>query len=168
MNVRALERADLDDALQLWQRTEHLGRVPREEVEGVLDHDPGLVLAAEWEGRLVGVVLGTFDGRRGWIQRLAVVPELRRTGVARALVDELERRLRARGCVQVNLLVFDDNEAGRAFWEHLGYEGTERLVMYRRRIDDPDGDRAADPVSGGPEDRGARCPGSASRPPDAC
>jgi len=134
MNVRTLQPTDLHDALCLWQRTEHLAPVTREEVEGVLEHDAGLVLVAERDDRLVGVVLGTYDGRRGWIQRLAVDGQARRGGVAKSLIEELERRLVERGCTQVNLLVFDDNQAGRTFWEQVGYEGTERLVMYRRRL----------------------------------
>ena len=136
MNVRTLQPSDLDAALRLWQRTEHLATVTREEVEGVLDHDAGLVLVAERDDRLVGVVLGTYDGRRGWIQRLAVDAEARRGGVAKTLIEELERRLVERGCTQVNLLVFDDNQTGRTFWEQIGYQGTERLVMYRRRLDE--------------------------------
>lgn len=146
MNVRTLQPGDLESALALWQRTENIAPVTRDEVDGVLAHDPGLVLAAEQDGRLVGVVLGTYDGRRGWIQRLAVDPERRRGGVARALVAELERRLVERGCRQVNLLVFDHNHGGRAFWEGVGYEGSDRIVMYRRRLDEHAS--AADPASG--------------------
>lgn len=56
--------------------------------------------------------------------------------MAKALIEELERRLVERGCTQVNLLVFDDNQTGRSFWEQVGYQGTERLVMYRRRLDE--------------------------------
>ncbi|MFB9234885.1 GNAT family N-acetyltransferase [Plantactinospora siamensis] len=72
-------------------------------------------------GSLVGVVLGTFDGRRGWILRLAVPPTHRRRGVASLLVDELEGRFRRLGCPRVNLLVMPDNAAGLRFWQALGY-----------------------------------------------
>jgi ribosomal protein S18 acetylase RimI-like enzyme len=135
MHVRPLTTADLDDALGLWARTEHLASVPREEVEGLLAHDGDLVLCAEQDGEVVGVVLGSYDGRRGWIQRLAVDPERRGAGIGRALVDELQQQLAARGCVQVNLLVFGDNQAGRRFWEQLGYDGFDDIVMFRRRLD---------------------------------
>lgn len=161
MNVRTLRTDDLDAALALWEATEHLGRVPRDEVESVMAFDGGLVLAAEHDGWLVGVVLGTYDGRRGWIQRLAVEPAHRRSGVARSLIVELERRLLERGCQQVNLLVFDHNVVGRVFWEGLGYEGTEQLVMYRRRLDD---DAPAAYPAGGGVRHAAREPGE----PDLC
>ncbi|WP_410819060.1 GNAT family N-acetyltransferase [Micromonospora sp. 050-3] len=70
---------------------------------------------------MCGVVMGTFDGRRGWILRLAVHPQHRRRGIATRLVAELEVRLRRIGCPRVNLLVLPDNAAGLAFWQRLGY-----------------------------------------------
>lgn len=143
MRTRPLSDPDLDAALALWARSEHLGPVPRAEVEQLRAFDPELVLVADLDGEVVGVVLGSFDGRRGWINRLAVDPSVRRRGVGRALVRELERRLAARGCVQVNLLVFDDNDGGRALWRELGYGELERVVLCSRRLDDPAAGRAS-------------------------
>jgi ribosomal protein S18 acetylase RimI-like enzyme len=147
MRVHPLTHDDLAAALELWARTEHLGPVPRAEVESLLGADPDLVLAAHHEGVLVGVVLGSYDGRRGWINRLAVDAAHRRRGVAAVLLAELEERLRARGCVQVNLLVFSDNRTGRAFWERHGYDGTEEVALYHRRLD---GTSASAGASSGP------------------
>jgi len=77
---------------------------------------------AECEGRLAGVVIGAWDGRRGWLHHLAVDPGFRRRGIGSALVREVETRLRARGCLKVNLLVFADNSEARAFYRRLGYD----------------------------------------------
>jgi GNAT superfamily N-acetyltransferase len=52
-----------------------------------------------------GDEIGTFDGRRGWLNRLATSPDRRGKGIATALVRDLERRLLAKGCVKINLLV---------------------------------------------------------------
>ena len=67
------------------------------------------------------MVLGTFDGRRGWILRLAVDPAHRRRGIASRLVGELETRFAALGCPRVNLLVMPDNVEALRFWQALGY-----------------------------------------------
>lgn len=136
MDIRTLTTEDLDAALELWARTEQLGTVTRAEVEGLLAHDAELVLAAVDGDVLVGVVLGSYDGRRGWINRLAVDGGVRRQGVGRALIAELEHRLAARGCVRVNLLVFSGNDAGRGLWETLGYGTTEDVVLYGRALSD--------------------------------
>lgn len=134
MIVRTLTDADLDAVTALWEATEHLGSVPAADVARVRAATPELVLVAEDDGEVVGVVLGSDDGRRGWISRLAVWPSHRRRGVGRALVAELERRLAARGCPQVNLLVLAGNDGGRATWDALGYESTDDVVLYRRKL----------------------------------
>ena len=74
-------------------------------------------MAETGAGGIVGVVLGTYDGRRGWILRLAVHPDQRRQGFATRLVQEVERRLAALGCPRVNLHRLPDNAAGLSFWQ---------------------------------------------------
>lgn len=96
--------------------------VPEAELRATLAHGSGsLLVAVDSRGDIVGVVLGTFDGRRGWIFRLAVHSGSRRGGVARALITELEMRLAAAGAARVNLLVLPDNVDGLRFWQRLGY-----------------------------------------------
>ncbi|MFU8841291.1 MAG: GNAT family N-acetyltransferase [Nitriliruptoraceae bacterium] len=135
MRIRTLLDGDLPAAHALWAVTDHLGPIPAAEVAQLRAFEPELVLGAHDDDGLVGVVLGSFDGRRGWINRLAVAERARRRGVARALVAELEHRLRERGCVQVNLLVLDDNVAGRAFWSAAGYGDGWSLRMHAKRLD---------------------------------
>ncbi|WP_430782409.1 GNAT family N-acetyltransferase [Actinoplanes sp. G11-F43] len=118
--IRQFEWTDYDAVVDVWEAA---GRdvVGRDELVAKLRRDPELLLVAEEEGRVAGVVMGTFDGRRGWIFRLAVDPVFRRRGIATGLVAELEARLLKLGCPRVNLLVMPDNEAGLRFWQRLGY-----------------------------------------------
>ncbi|MER6592679.1 GNAT family N-acetyltransferase [Micromonospora purpureochromogenes] len=111
---------DYDDVAALWAAT---GRdvLPRGELTAKLTRDPQLFLVAEVDGVIAGVVLGTYDGRRGWILRLAVDPAHRRQGIATVLVGELEARFTAVGCPRVNLLVMPDSTAALRFWQTLGY-----------------------------------------------
>ncbi len=92
-----------------------------EEIEKKLARDPDLFLVAEEGGIVVGVIIGAWDGRRGWLHHLAVHPAYRRRGIASMLVREVEQRLRAKGCLKINLLIFRDNEAARSLYERLGY-----------------------------------------------
>ena len=121
VGVRGFGWGDYDGVAGVWAAA---GRevVPRAELEAKLTRDPELFLVAEaGGGGVAGVVLGTYDGRRGWILRLAVHPGYRRQGIATRLVHELERRFVALGCARVNLLVMPDNHAGLRFWQELGY-----------------------------------------------
>jgi len=124
--LREFTMDDCDGVLALWQRagpgvTVRPSDRP-EELAKKLTRDPDLFLVAECEGRLAGVVIGAWDGRRGWLHHLAVDPGFRRRGIGSALVREVETRLRARGCLKVNLLVFADNSEARAFYRRLGYD----------------------------------------------
>ena len=118
--IREFAWSDYEAVVAVWGAT---GRdvVPRAELEAKLTRDPELFLVAEAAGTVIGAVLGTYDGRRGWIFRLAVHPSHRRAGVAAGLVAELESRFRKLGCPRVNLLVMPDNVEALRFWQALGY-----------------------------------------------
>lgn len=118
--IREFDRPDIPAVTAIWRATGQ-GVLSEAELRTTLAHGPGLMLVAEAPAGVVGVVLGTFDGRRGWIHRLAVDPAHRRSGVATALVAEVERRLVERGAPRINLMVLPENAAGLAFWQRLGY-----------------------------------------------
>nr|WP_296066744.1 GNAT family N-acetyltransferase [uncultured Actinoplanes sp.] len=116
--IRAFQWSDYDAVAAVWAAAAR-EVVPRAELALKLQRDPQLFLVAGTPA--VGVVMGTYDGRRGWILRLAVHPSHRRRGLASRLVAELEKRFVAIGCPRVNLLVLPDNADGLAFWQALGY-----------------------------------------------
>jgi ribosomal protein S18 acetylase RimI-like enzyme len=87
-----------------------------------LTRDPALFLVARSpDGRVVGTVMGGWDGRRAYVYHLAVAPERRREGIADALMDELERRFRALGALKAKLQILVDNETSKAFFARRGY-----------------------------------------------
>ncbi len=95
---------DFRAVITLWQAAGPgigLGRSDTiEEIEKKLHRDPDLFLVAELDGVIVGSVLGGFDGRRGMVYHLAVKEELRGQGLGTALMDEIEGRLKSKGCLR--------------------------------------------------------------------
>jgi len=133
--------SDYDEALALWQETEgmglHLADVDsRGGVARFLQRNPGLSMVARDGARLVGTVLCGHDGRRGYMNHLAVSAHCRRHGVARALLSRCLVALRDADIVKCNAFVYSDNATGRNFWEHEGWNLREDLVIMQIDIAD--------------------------------
>jgi len=129
--IREFTLEDYDDVLALWLGAgPGVDRRPSDELDQValkLERDPDLFIVATLEGRIVGAVMGGFDGRRAYVYHLAVVHDLRGRGVGDALMDELEERLRRKGALKAKCQVFTHNEASLAFFRRRGWELEEGL-----------------------------------------
>ena len=116
---------DYSAAVCLWEAMEKGVRVGRsdtpEEIEKKLRRDPDLFLVAEAGRDIVGTVIGGFDGRRGMIYHLAVHPKYRGQGLGGRLMDEVERRLKARGCRKCYLMVTPENTDAMKYYEQRGW-----------------------------------------------
>jgi ribosomal protein S18 acetylase RimI-like enzyme len=112
-------------AIRLWECMEkgiHIGPSDAPaEIQKKLQRDADLFLVAEFEGALIGTVIGGFDGRRGFVYHLAVDPTYRAQGVGSALMNELEARLRAKGCIRCYLFVTPDNTEAAHYYEKRGW-----------------------------------------------
>lgn len=100
-----------------------------EEIAKKVQRDPDLFLLAEQQGELVGAVMGGFDGRRGLVYHLAVHADCRGQGIGNLLMEELESRLRQKGCLKVYLLVTRDNGGVISFYEKRGWEIMDLTLM---------------------------------------
>jgi ribosomal protein S18 acetylase RimI-like enzyme len=135
-SIRDGRSEDAEALLELWRRA---GATPSvtdtaEAVRRAIAHPAAWVLLAEAEGLLIGSVIGTFDGWRGNIYRLAVDPAYRRQGVARALVAAVEQRLLQAGARRITALVEHAHPDPVAFWPAAGYEQDRRITRYVRSL----------------------------------
>jgi ribosomal protein S18 acetylase RimI-like enzyme len=122
---------DYARAIRLWEATHvgiHVGPSDApDEIKKKLHRDPDLFLVAEYEGQLIGTVMGGYDGRRGLIYHLAVAASFRRQGVGSRLMDEVERRLGARGCTRCYLFVTPDNNEAMHYYQRHGWKLMDNL-----------------------------------------
>jgi len=137
ITIRDFQLEDYDDVLRLWTDAglpfRPRGRDRQERVVAELMAGTAMFLLAEADGRSVGVVLGTHDGRKAWINRLAVAPAFRRRGIARLLVAEVEVRMAALGLDITAALIESHNEASLRFFREIGYLHDPEIEYFSRR-----------------------------------
>jgi ribosomal protein S18 acetylase RimI-like enzyme len=149
--IRACRPDEVEAVLRLWRQA---GATPSptdtaDDLRRAVGDGPAAVLVADVRGRVVGSVIGGFDGWRANLYRLAVHPDFRRRGIARALVAEAERRLAAREAKRVTALVEKDHAWATAFWTAAGYAADDRMARFVRNL-------------AGPETRPANGPGDSA------
>lgn len=104
------------------------------EIEKKLHRDPDLFLVAEADGAIIGSVIGGFDGRRGLIYHLAVASTFRGMGIGSRLMEEVEARLRAKGCLKCYLLVTRDNPEAEGYYQHRGWQHMDSIHLYGKEL----------------------------------
>ncbi len=138
--IREFREEDYDALVALWREAglphRPVGRDSREALMRQCNQDTAVYLVAEAGGAVVGAVLGSHDGRKGWINRLAVLPDYRRRNVGAVLVAEVERRLAARGIEIFACLVEDSNEESEIFFEKTGYKPFRGVSYFTKRKSD--------------------------------
>lgn len=130
--------SDYSQVINLWKYAGpgiHLRRSDeKDEIAKKLLRDPDLFIVAEVNGLIIGSVLGGFDGRRGMIYHLAVEDSYRKKGIGTVLMNELENRMKQRGCIRSYLLVTYDNLDAIRFYETAGWEKMD-LLIYGKDLD---------------------------------
>lgn len=136
--IRDFRTGDYDAIMALWESAglpyKPEGRDARAELERQSEETTAIYLVAEADGEIVGAVLGTHDGRKGWVNRLAVSPAFRRRGLASDLLAEVERRLATLGIGIFACLVEDWNADSKTFFEKSGYKAFNGMTYFTKRI----------------------------------
>jgi len=134
MLIRPFHPDDEPAVISLW-RSCGLVRAwndPAKDIQRKLQVRPDLFLVGLMEGRVIACVMAGYEGHRGWLNYLAVAPEHRRHGYARALVYEAEHLLRVTGCSKINLQVRTSNHGVVEFYRRLGYSVDDVVSMGKR------------------------------------
>jgi len=127
--------AHRSQVVELWQHVLGYGaahNAPHFAIDRKLAVGDGLLFVAETVGKVVGSVMAGYDGHRGWIYSLAVLPDYRRRGLGSRLMRHAEARLKRLGCAKINLQITQENEAVAAFYLKLGYQTEPRISMGKK------------------------------------
>jgi ribosomal protein S18 acetylase RimI-like enzyme len=102
---------------------------PVEDIQKKVAFQPDLFFVAVRDGQVVGSIMVGYDGHRGWINYLAVLPRFQKRGYGRKLLATALSELKRLNCVKVNLQVRANNAALVAFYQHLGFQVEDRISM---------------------------------------
>jgi ribosomal protein S18 acetylase RimI-like enzyme len=136
--VRTLKEEDVVPMLELWRNAEleyrPRGRDTPEKLQAELRRAPDLFWGAFDGEKIIGSVFGTLEGRRkGWLNRLAVHPDYRRKGVAKALIATCEESLAKRGAGVIAVFTLEENEASARLLKSCGYARFPGIRYYTKR-----------------------------------
>jgi ribosomal protein S18 acetylase RimI-like enzyme len=137
LEIRPFRTDDLAGVIGLWHSCD-LTRPwndPSKDIARKLGVNPEWFLVAILSNELVGSIMVGYEGHRGWINYLAVLPAFRRQGIGTELMETAEGILRAAGCPKINLQVRagSDEELSR-FYRRLGFR-LDEVVCYGKRLE---------------------------------
>ncbi len=136
VTIRIYREEDRTQVLALWQEC-NLAR-PKNDPQKDLDRKKGfgeeLFLVLEENEKIIGTVMGGYDGHRGIINYLGVHPSFRGQGLGEMLMQAVEKKLKDLGCPQVNLLVWSNNTEVLDFYEKAHYSKANDIVLLRKRL----------------------------------
>lgn len=133
MKYRTMQIDDYTDALALWQSAEGVQLRAADSLEGTtryLTRNPGLSFIAESGGKVVGTIMAGHDGRRGYIQHLAVHAEFRKAGIGSELLRRCLVALKQAGISKSHVHVLSDNKIAREFWLARGWKMREDIAVF--------------------------------------
>ena len=135
-NIRIYRERDREQVLALWQKCDLIH--PKNDPQKDLDRKKGfgeeLFLVIEEREKIIGTVMGGYDGHRGIINYLGVHPSFRGQGLGKMLLQAVEQKLKDLGCPQVNLLVWSNNSEVLDFYEKSQYSKANDIVLLRKRL----------------------------------
>ncbi|MHA1472306.1 MAG: GNAT family N-acetyltransferase [Promethearchaeota archaeon] len=131
MKIEKFKIEYYDEVVKLWIKTgiEVGASDTIEEVSRVFNRNPDLFLIGKEEEKIVAVVIGAFDGRRGYVHHLAVHPDYQKIGLGKTMMDALTEQFRAKNIHKVHLFIQKSNKSVLEFYNNLGWGVREDIIM---------------------------------------
>lgn len=127
MNIKTIAIEDYDNLISFWKENYFVGEMDEiERFKLFLKKNPRLSLLMEDKGKIVGTVLGSFDGRRGYLQKVVTDKKYRKKGIAKKLVEEAIGRLRKLGALYIPINCEDEISN---FYLKCGFKKTKQVPM---------------------------------------
>jgi ribosomal protein S18 acetylase RimI-like enzyme len=125
--------SDYDKMISLWQEVEGVKLRDADSYDGIqkyLHRNPGLSFIAEDDGNIIGTIMSGHDGKRGYIQHLAVIPNQRKSGTGSELLSLCIQALKKEGILKSHIHVLSNNEPAKNYWSNRGWVKRTDIEVY--------------------------------------
>ena len=138
MKIREFSVEDQTQIISLWQACGLIKpwNDPTKDINRKVKDGTSLFLIGEKNNQIMATAMGGYDGHRGWINYLAILPNEQGNGYAREMMTKIEHRLIEQGCPKLNLQIRETNLDVVRFYEALGYKTDACISMGKRLIKD--------------------------------
>lgn len=137
IKIRQLAPSEYDDIMGLWKRAglsaRPKGRDSREELTRQMRENPQFFIGADIDGKLAGMIIASSDGRKGYLNRIAVDPRYRGQKIARQLTLEAEKALQEQGIKVITLLIETYNTSSIQLAKKMGYVQHTDIIYFSKR-----------------------------------
>jgi len=138
--IKELSIYDYNDLIGLWEKSDlparPNGRDSYEAIGKEIERGETCFLGMFDKDKLIGVIIGTSDGRKGWINRLTIDPDYRGQGLAIKLIEEGEKFLFGLGIKIIAGLIEDYNAPSKALFKKVGYRMHDDIFYFTKRLSD--------------------------------
>jgi len=119
------------EIIDLWKRSgiEVSSSDTRDEIARILKRNPDLFLIGKENEKVIAVVMGAFDGRRGYVHHLAIDPDYQKKKYGKMMMDELIEKFQVKKAHKVHLFIEKYNKEVVDFYRKLGWEVRDDLIM---------------------------------------
>ena len=129
-DIRYLKPSDYKHCLSIWNKCNLVLKTSEtlKDFEKFLKYNPTTSLALINNDKIIGCVLGGYEGRRGLVHHLAIDPDYQKTGLGKYLMENLEKEFKKLGVDKISFWVLKDNTGVIGFYENQGHHLRQDLV----------------------------------------
>jgi len=135
--IRRLTIDDYDDIIHVWSVAglpiKPRGRESRDHMTDEFTDSHSAFLGLEREGQLIAVGIANYDGRKGWINRVAVDPDFRGEGICGQIIEACEEFLYEKGAQVIAALIEDINYPSISCFQRAGYSHLSEIKYFSKR-----------------------------------
>ena len=137
-SIRTFQTSDTDKVIFIW---EQCGLIrswnnPKLDIQRKMSFQKEFFFVGELSNKIIATAMFGYDGHRGWLNYLAVIPQFQKKGFGRLLLEFGETLLFEKGCPKLNLQIRTDNAEAIKFYKAVGYSEDAAVSFGKRFIED--------------------------------